>query len=123
MIPRLGRSSVEGNGNALQSSCLGNPKDRGASWATVYGVTKSWTRLKRLSTHRLGLNKHQLNWESEALCEKPRIEEALQALGLNKHQLNNWESEALCEKPRIEEALRCPLEQNSTGCRNHHSVH
>jgi len=29
----------------LQYSCLGNPMDRGAWWATNYGVTKSWTRL------------------------------------------------------------------------------
>ena len=33
-----------GNGNALQYSCLENPMDRGAWWAVVHGVTKSWTR-------------------------------------------------------------------------------
>ena len=44
-IPGLGRSPGEGNGNPLQYSCLGNPMDRGALWATVYGVTKSQTRL------------------------------------------------------------------------------
>ena len=33
----------------LQYSCLENPVDRGAWWATVHGVTQSWTRLKRLS--------------------------------------------------------------------------
>ena len=37
--------SGEGKGNPLQYSCLGNPMDRGASWATVCGVTKSQTRL------------------------------------------------------------------------------
>jgi len=31
----------EGNGNQLQYSCLGNPTDRGAWWATVYGVAQS----------------------------------------------------------------------------------
>ena len=36
----------EGNGNPFQCSCLENPRDRGAWWATVYGVTKNWTRLK-----------------------------------------------------------------------------
>ena len=36
----------EGNGNPLQCSCLENPRDRGASWAAVYGVTQSRTRLK-----------------------------------------------------------------------------
>ena len=40
-IPGSGRSSGEGNGNPLQYSCLGNPMDRGAWWATVYGVTKN----------------------------------------------------------------------------------
>ena len=36
----------EGNGNPLQCSCLENPRDGGAWWAAVYGVAKSWTRLK-----------------------------------------------------------------------------
>ena len=44
-IPGEGRSSGEGNGNPLQYSCLENPMDRGAWWATVHGVAKSWTRL------------------------------------------------------------------------------
>ena len=40
----------EGNGNPLQCSCLENPRDRGAWWAAVYGVTQSWTWLKQLSS-------------------------------------------------------------------------
>ena len=40
----------EGNGNALQCSCLENPRDGGAWWAAVYGVAQSRTRLKRLSS-------------------------------------------------------------------------
>ena len=40
----------EGNGNPLQYSCLENPRDRGAWWAAVYGVTQSRTRLTRLSS-------------------------------------------------------------------------
>ena len=40
----------EGNGNPLQCSCLENPRDGGAWWATVYGVAQSWTRLKQLSS-------------------------------------------------------------------------
>ena len=35
----------EGNGNPHQYSCLENSKDRGTWWATVRGITKSWTRL------------------------------------------------------------------------------
>ena len=38
------------NGSPLQCSCLENPRDRGAWWAAVYGVTQSRTRLKWLST-------------------------------------------------------------------------
>ena len=44
-IPGWGRSFGEGNGNPLQYSCLENPSDRGAWWATVHGVAKSQTRL------------------------------------------------------------------------------
>ena len=40
----------EENGNSLQYSCLENPRDGGAWWAAVYGVTQSRTRLKRLSS-------------------------------------------------------------------------
>ena len=40
----------EGNGNPLQCSCLENPRDRGAWWASVYGVAQSQTQLKRLSS-------------------------------------------------------------------------
>ena len=39
------RSPGEGNGNALQYSCLENPMDRVAWQATVHEVTESWTRL------------------------------------------------------------------------------
>ena len=39
----------EGNGNPLQCSCLENPRDRGAWWAVIYGVTQSRTQLKWLS--------------------------------------------------------------------------
>ena len=45
LIPGSGRPSGEGNGNPLQYSCLENPMERGAWWATAHGVTKSGTRL------------------------------------------------------------------------------
>ena len=50
LIPGLGRSPVEENGNPLQYSCLGNPMDRGAWCTVVHGVAKSQTPLKQLST-------------------------------------------------------------------------
>ena len=40
------RSPREGNGNPLQYSCLGNPMDRGAWWATVHRITKIRTQMK-----------------------------------------------------------------------------
>ena len=46
-----------GNGNPLQCSCLENPRDGGAWWAAVYGVTQSWTRLKWIS-----------NWTFFGIC-------------------------------------------------------
>ena len=52
LIPGLGGSPREGNGNLLQCSCLRNPMDRRAWWATVHGVTKSWTQLSP-GSHRL----------------------------------------------------------------------
>ena len=44
-IPGSGRSPGEGNDNPLQYSCLENPMDGGAWWATVHGVAKSQTQL------------------------------------------------------------------------------
>ena len=64
-IPGWGRSPGEGHGNSLQYSCLGNPVDRGAWWATV---TKSQTQLKRLSTHARRFRLHQELY----VCLSPR---------------------------------------------------
>ena len=48
-IPGSGISPGEGNGNPLQYSCLENPMDRGAWWATVHRITKIWTRLSNFT--------------------------------------------------------------------------
>ena len=48
-IPELGRSPGEGNGSPLQYSCLENPMDGGAWWATVQGVAESQTQLSDLT--------------------------------------------------------------------------
>jgi len=42
LIPGLGRSPGEGNGNPFQYPCLESLMDTGAWWATVHGITKSW---------------------------------------------------------------------------------
>ena len=51
LIPGLGRSPAEGNGNSLQYSCMENPMDRGARRATVLGVTKSRVRHNLATEH------------------------------------------------------------------------
>ena len=48
-IPGSGRSTRKGHGNPLWYSCLENPMDRGAWWATAHRVTKSRTILKQLN--------------------------------------------------------------------------
>ena len=48
-IPGSGRSPGRGHGNPLHYSFMENPMDRGAWWATVHRVSKSWTKLKPLS--------------------------------------------------------------------------
>ena len=55
----------EGNGNPLQCSCLENPRDGGAWWAAISGVTQSWTRLKRLSSSSL----YSRSWTSTRKVE------------------------------------------------------
>ena len=69
LIPGLGRSPGEENGNPLQYSCLGNPMNRGAWWATVYGVAKGSDTTEQLNSsnkasvttyHKLrALNQHK----------------------------------------------------------------
>ena len=49
-VPGSGRSPGEGNDYPLQDSCLEDPMDGGAWWATVHGVAKSRTRLSNLTS-------------------------------------------------------------------------
>ena len=58
-IPGSGRSPEEGNGYPLQYSCLENSMDRGAWWATVHAVAKSWTWMSDF--HSLSL--YDIYWE------------------------------------------------------------
>ena len=65
----------EGNGNPLQCSCLENPRDGGASWAAVYGVARSRTRLKRLSgsssSSRLYDPSDSVFWQHDYVIQEP----------------------------------------------------
>ena len=64
LIPGSGRSPGEGHDNPLHYSCLESPMGRGAWWATVHGVTKSRTPLKRLSMHTPA-------WQADSLLSEP----------------------------------------------------
>ena len=56
----------EGNGNPLQCSCLENPRDRRACWAAIYGVARSRTRLKQLSSNlAASIPAWQIPWTEE----------------------------------------------------------
>ena len=61
-IPGWGRLPGGGQGNPLQYSCLENPMDRGAWRATVQGVTKSQTQLKRLSMYTCTENRAYIQY-------------------------------------------------------------
>ena len=59
-IPVSERSPGGGHGHPLQCSCLENPMDRGAWWATVHGVAKSQTRQSNLACMQDSSEKAQL---------------------------------------------------------------
>ena len=64
-LPRIG----EGNGNPLQCSCLENPRDGGAWWAVVYGVTQSQTRPKQLRSSSSSELWNQYNGSWQAILK------------------------------------------------------
>ena len=58
LVPGSGRSPGEGHGNSLQYSCLENPMDSGACWATAHRVARvvhDWCDLARMHTCILGI--------------------------------------------------------------------
>ena len=73
----------EGNGGPLQCSCLENPRDGGAWWAAVYGVAKSHTQLKRLSSSSVYMQRGQWHHSSALAWRIPWMEEpgGLQSMG------------------------------------------
>ena len=67
-ITGSGRFPGGENGNPLQYSCLGNSMDRGAWWATIPGVAKSWTWLSMHARTTVMLPNEQLQiWEANTL--------------------------------------------------------
>ena len=69
LIPGWGRSPGEENGNPLQYSCLENPKDGEAWWATVHGVAKESDTTERLHFTSLHTNNILV---SHSVCEMQR---------------------------------------------------
>ena len=78
LIPGSGRFPGEGNGNPLQYSCLENPMDGGAWWATVHGIPKSWTQLSDLMEKVMAPHSNTLAWKIPGMEEPGR----LQSMGL-----------------------------------------
>ena len=85
----------------LQCSCLENPTDRGAWWATVYRVAKSWTWLKQPNTTRSkrGCHNHQrlqpskVSWWSLRALRKERISALQQPPDLSHSLGEPWETQ------------------------------
>ena len=100
-VQSLGQEDPLQEGLAAHSfSCLENPMDRGAWWATVHRVTKSPTELKRLST-----NEHASTAIPGPLCGPGRDKEGLIALILHVGKL------------RLEEASNLPKEMRPGSSR------
>ena len=111
LIPGSGRSSGGGNGNPLQCSCLENPMDRGAWWATAHGVKKNWTWL---SMHVL-LFPHKRDPRELSLCVKTQWEDnhlrtrkraltshwVCQHLALGLLSTQNWEVSIFYKPSRV----------------------
>ena len=89
----LAYSNGEGNGTPLQYSCLENPMDRGAWWAAIHGVTKSWTRLSdfTFTFHFHALEKEMATHSIVLAWRIPRAEEpgGLPSMGLHRVG-HNW---------------------------------
>ena len=87
LIPGLGRSPREGNGNPLQYSCLKNPMHSGAWQATIHGVTKSRTWMSNFTFIIIhpGMWKEcwSISWETLVLISGQIIFDCTTSLNLN----------------------------------------
>ena len=94
----------EGNGNPLQCSCLENPRDRGASWAAVYGVTQSRTWLKRLSSRIENWN-FSIDWK----CSHSFLMERVMAGRGRLRQVRRISSNVRFTTKGQKECCSCPM--------------
>ena len=81
LIPGMGRSPEEGNGNPLHYSCLENSMDGGAWWATVHGVTKGQTRLSDFTLLVVGTQICNFNTTKSCVRVQEGREELLHVQG------------------------------------------
>ena len=79
----------EGNGTPLQYSCLENPTDRGAWWATVHGVVKRRTQLSNFTFtfHFHALEKEMATHSSFLVWRIPGMEEPGRLLSMGSHRV------------------------------------
>ena len=105
LISGSGRSPVEGNGNPLQYSCLGNPMDRGTWWN--HRVARSWTRLKWLHTHTHTHTHTQINY-SRSWCLKTNKMPSREARQKNRKFINEF---------MLSERIAVPVFQEYTSVR------
>ena len=102
-----GRSPGKGNGNPLQYSCLENPMDRGAWWATVHGAAKEMDMTERVNSNCSLLRRMILYWVgAHAVCSRysaaspspsPRLQKQPQVSQENKQKMSS-------------EVATCPME-------------
>ena len=81
LIPGMGRSPGEGNGNPVQYSCLEKSMDGGAWWATVHGVTKGQTRLSDFTLLVVGTQICNFNTTKSCVRVQEGREELLHVQG------------------------------------------
>ena len=88
----------EGNGIPLQYSCLENPMDRGAWWATIHGVAQSWTRLRdfTFTFHFHALEKEMATHSSVLAWKIPGMGEPGRLLSMRSHRVGHFWSDLAC---------------------------
>ena len=95
-------SPVEGNGTPLQYSCLENPMGKGAWWAAVHGVAKSWTRLSDFTStfHFCALEKEMATHSSILAWRIPGTGEPGELLSMGSHRVgHDWSDLAVVVPP------------------------
>ena len=108
----------EGNGNPLQCSCLENPRDGGAWWEAVYGVTQSRTRLKRLSS-RNSSKEHFMGFPGGASGK----EQACQCRGHKRSRFDPWVGKIPWRRARQPTPVFLPTESHGGAwCAKIHKV-